>query len=165
MIIPLQRYEAGIGNDISSMREYHDRYLIFHCLSLLIFMYEPYYHIPDLATHVCIPSGSFRLVFADSNGSILCTADKPVVSDHVPDVLADCVSSPILIGSIPEINWMVHPIFVSREIPQPYEMIPLRSIASMLPRDLLGILGRAIHLVRFDDTTAFCGRCVGRRTC
>ncbi|PKL59851.1 MAG: NAD(+) diphosphatase, partial [Methanomicrobiales archaeon HGW-Methanomicrobiales-4] len=35
----------------------------------------------------------------------------------------------------------------------------LRTIGALLSRDTLGILGRAIQLVRFDLITSFCGRC------
>lgn len=120
-------------------------------------MYEPHYLIPDLNTHTTNPSGKSRLIFADPHGSILCTAGNPVITDEIPREMKSNISSPILIGSSSELNWMVSP--VTAPIPDHYAMLPLRAIAPLLPSDLLGILGRAIHLVRFDTTTRYCGQC------
>jgi NAD+ diphosphatase len=82
-----------------------------------------------------------------------------VVTDGIPEFLRKMVSTPLFIGSSADENWMVHPVNDMARLPDGYSLVPLRSISPALTRSMLGILGRAIHLVRFDSTTQFCGRC------
>lgn len=122
-------------------------------------MYDPFYVIPDLDTHLTSPTGSQMSVFADAQGNILCTNEVPVLGEVPPDPLHQVLPPAILIGSSAEKNWQVYRVPEDALLPAGYTMIPLRSIAASLSRDLLGILGRAVQLARFDEITLFCGKC------
>jgi NAD+ diphosphatase len=125
-------------------------------------MYNPFFLVPDLDTHAPVPDGSSVSVFSDAEGNILCLDNTPVMTTLVPDFLTPSHSPPILIGSSPDINWWVYRIAEGVVLPPGYHLIHLRTISASLPRDTLGILGRAVHLARFDQITAFCGRCGGK---
>ena len=121
-------------------------------------MYNPHFIIPDLNTR-SQSEGSFMHAFADTEGNILCYQQQPVLSEFIPDLIRPFVGSPLFIGSSPETNSWVYQIIEGAVLPPGYHLVHLRTIGPSLPRDTLGILGRAIQLVRFDLTTSFCGRC------
>lgn len=123
-------------------------------------MYDPHFIIPDLNTR-SFSEGPSTNAFADSEGNILCHQQEPVLSDHIPDSIRSRVGSPIFVGSSPDANFWVYRIIDGTVLPPGYRLVHLRTIGSSLSRDTLGILGRAIQLVRFDLTTSFCGRCGG----
>ena len=122
-------------------------------------MYDPSYIVSDLNTHTASSSGSPISVFADAQGNILCKDHQPVLTALPSALLTPYLSSAILIGSSPDTNWWVYRVYDGESLPSEYQLIHLRSIASSLSRDILGILGRAIQLVRFDLTTSYCGTC------
>jgi len=125
-------------------------------------MYEPHFVIPDLNTHT--PSEcSSQYVFVDSEGHVLCYQDHPVFSEGTPEFLYSYIRPPIFIGRSSDMNFRACGITGDALLPPGYLLLHLRSIGASLSRETLGILGRAIQLVRFDMTTSFCGRC-GEKT-
>lgn len=120
-------------------------------------MYDPHFVIPDLNTHSPANAPS-RIVFADSEGHVLCYQKQPFISETVPEFLR-VETEQIFIGSSPDANYRVSRIPPGGTLPEGYAALHLRSIAHSISRDLLGTLGRAIQLVRFDLTTTYCGRC------
>lgn len=127
-------------------------------------MYEPPYITPDLNTRTPSITGAYRSVIVDAEGNTLCTNQFPIISEEKPiQQLSFPVSTatipPIFVGGSPEHNWWVYRLDRNTPLPDGYTFLPLRSIAASLPPNLLGILGRAVQLARFDQTTTFCGRC------
>ncbi|MFH0966874.1 MAG: NUDIX-like domain-containing protein, partial [Methanobacteriota archaeon] len=121
-------------------------------------MYDPHFIIPDLNTR-SLSGGSPAYALADSEGNILCYHNEPVLSSGIPESLIPFVGSPIFIGSSSDTNSWVYRIIEGSVLPPGYHLVHLRTIGATLSRDTLGILGRAIQLVRFELTTSFCGRC------
>jgi len=122
-------------------------------------MYNPVYVIPDLNTHVPSPDGSSISVIADADGNILCQENRPVMAPVPSAEISSSLSSPILVGSSREVNWWVYPLVQGTDTVGEYRLAPLRTLSLSLSGDILGILGRAVQLARFDQTTQFCGRC------
>ncbi|HWQ62935.1 MAG TPA: NAD(+) diphosphatase [Methanospirillum sp.] len=105
----------------------------------------------------------------DADGNILCSNHFPVIKEEFPGLeytsdLPLNVTGPLFVGGTSDLNWWVYQIENGSSLSPGLELISLRTIAGSLPFDLLAILGRAIQLVRFDTTTAFCGRCGERNT-
>ncbi len=122
-------------------------------------MYAPVYVIPDLNTHVPSPDGISISVIADADGNVLCQENSPVMTPVPSADLLVSLASPILIGSSREKNWWVYPLVPGAGPAGKYHLVPLRLLSLSLTGDILGILGRAVQLARFDQTTRFCGRC------
>lgn len=127
------------------------------------------YIISDLDTHTPSKTGSFHSVIADADGNILCSNHFPIFLKGSLDIekvrdLTLQVTDPLFVGSTSDKNWWVYKIENGSSLSPDLEFTSLRTIAGFLPFDLLAILGRAVQLVRFDTTTAFCGRCGNKNT-
>lgn len=127
------------------------------------------YIISDLDTHTPSKTGTPHSVIADADGNVLCSNHFPVISEGSPGIDNACelplqAPGPLFVGGTSDQNWWVYQIEAGSSLPPGLDLISLRTIAGSLSFNLLAILGRAIQLVRFDETTAFCGRCGEKNT-
>ncbi|WP_245926522.1 NAD(+) diphosphatase [Methanospirillum lacunae] len=100
----------------------------------------------------------------DTDGNVLCSNHFPIISEKDPGIenasdLPHQVTGPLFVGGNSEKNWWVYQIENGSSLSPGLDLISLRTIEGSIPFDLLAILGRAVQLVRFNKTTAFCGRC------
>lgn len=105
-----------------------------------------------------------RLITADAEGNVLCVDQYPVIAEATTALQSEDspelgAISPLFVGSLEDQNWWVLRIEKAAPLPPGSNLLPLRTIAASLPWNLLGIMSRAIQLVRFDHITTFCGRC------
>lgn len=64
------------------------------------------------------------------------------------------------LGTLDDSDVLAVPI--SGHIEPPFELFGLRALASIVPRDLFGVIGRAMHACDWLTTSRFCGRCGAR---
>jgi NAD+ diphosphatase len=63
------------------------------------------------------------------------------------------------LGQLGQINCFAGELYPKNSIPTGYIPVGLRQLFGLISDDLLGVAGRAIHILYWDTTTQFCGRC------
>ena len=94
-----------------------------------------------------------RLLVEENNGSITIPRFKSPEQKNIQLVRHH------YLGQLGKINCYSGELDPKTSIPTGYTSLGLRQLFGLIGDDLMGVAGRAVHILYWDSTTQYCGRC------